>query len=350
MRLVPEAETDALDTRRIFVGTNREIEPDDRFGPERAAGIRFLKYDIAIPPGHVPGQLQWPSPGREPDLSRTFVATGIESFADPAGFRHSLRAELAAQPSGHRDAVIFVHGYNTRHAEGIFRLAQLGHDLQMPGVKVHFAWPSAGRPMVYAYDRDSALFSRDRLEALLSEVAAVGPDRIILVAHSMGTLLTMETLRQMAVGGRADLMARLGGVVLIAPDLDVDVFRAQAERIEELPRPFLIVSSRRDRVLRISGLLTGRHERLGRIGGVDTLADLDVTVVDVSAFAAGLGHFTLGDSPALIRIVEGIDDIDDAFGQDPASRPGLLPGTAMTVRRATQIVLSPLEELGQGDP
>lgn len=350
MVLAPEAAAIAQDTRTIFVGTNRALTADGRFGPDRGTQTQFLRYDIAIPPGHVPGQLRKARAGRAPDLARDFLATNIEEFADARAFHDSLGAALMAQPPHHREAVVFVHGYNTRHAEGIYRLAQLAHDIRMPGVKLHFAWPSAGNPTVYAYDRDSALFSRDKLEAFLEDVAAAGPDRIILVAHSMGSLLTMETLRQMAIAGRQDLLARIRGVVLISPDLDIDVFRTQAERVTPLPQPFLIVSSQRDRVLEISALLTGHRTRLGQIGDVSALADLDVTVVDVSAFSGGLGHFTLGTSPALIRIAEEIDDIDAAFGQGPTARPGVLPGTFLTLRRATQVVLAPLDDQDQTAP
>jgi len=335
-------------TRSVFVGTNRLADSDGNFGGERSRQTRFRRYDIGVPADREAGSLRLPRPGRAPDPERDFLTMQAQDYPDPAGFRRALSQALAAQPQGERDAVVFVHGYNTRYAEGIYRLAQLSHDLQIPGVPVHFAWPSAGDPLVYAYDRDSALFARDGLEALLRQVAAAGPRKIILVAHSMGTHLTMETLRQIAIHGRGDLMSRIGGVVLISPDLDVDLFRAQAERIGTLPRPFLIFASPRDRVLALSGVLTGQHERLGHLSDASVLADLDVTLVDVSAFSTGSGHFNLGDSPALIQIVSSMNNVDAAFGRDPSARPGLLPGSIMTFRRATQVVLRPVELLAGG--
>jgi len=335
-------------TRSVFVGTNRLLDDDGRFGGERSTQTRYRRYDIGIPADREPGSLRLPRPGRAPDPARDFLTMQVQDYPDTAGFRRALSQALAAQPQGARDAVVFVHGYNTRFAEGIYRLAQLSHDLQMTGVAVHFAWPSAGEPLVYAYDRDSALFARDGLEALLRQVAAAGPRKIILVAHSMGTHLTMETLRQIAIDGRGDLMGRVGGVVLISPDLDVDLFRTQAQRIGTLPQPFLIVASPRDRVLALSAILTGQHERLGHLGDAGVLADLDVTLVDVSAFSTGTGHFNLGDSPALIQIAASMPNVDAAFGRDPSARPGLLPGSVMTFRRATQVVLRPVELVAGG--
>lgn len=336
-------------TRTVFIGTTRLPDPDG-YGPQRAARERFARYDIAIPPEREPGSIPWPPRGGTPDPRRHMLTVAAAPYPDAAAFRRDLAAALRALPKGRRDTVIYVHGYNNRFAEGVYRVAQLSHDLEIPAVAVHYAWPSAGRPLVYAYDRDSALFARDGLEALIAEVAAAPSDRIVLVAHSLGSALTMEALRQLAVGRRQHLLRRIGGVVLISPDIDVDVFRAQAARIGRLPQPFFIFTSQRDRALAISGLLTGQGERLGTLRDIGALADLEVTVLDVSAFSQGLGHFALGDSPALIRLLTVLGEVDAAFGRDPSARPGLLPGTVLTIRRATQIVLQPLDTLANGVP
>jgi len=345
--LMPAAAGVAV-TRAVFVGTTRAVEPGpDGFGAARGGVARYGRYDIAIPPLREPGGVVWPRPGTTPDPAREFVTVAARPFADAAAFRRELGTALAALPAGRRDAVVYIHGYNTRYAEGIYRLAQLAQDYDLPGVPVHFAWPSAGKPLVYAYDRDSALIARDGLEALLAEVASARPDRIIVVAHSLGSAVAMETLRQLAIGGRRDVLDRIGGVVLISPDLDVDVFRAQADRIGRLPRPFFIFTSQRDRALAISALLTGQSERLGTLADVGALSDYEVTVLDVSAFSSGIGHFALGDSPALIRLLSVLGDVSAAFDRDPRARPGLLPGTILTVRRATRIILFPFETLAE---
>ena len=70
-------------------------------------------------------------------------------------------------------------------------IAQMAHDLQLPGAVVHYSWPSAAEPLGYAHDRDSALFARDGLEQLMQEITAAGARRIIIVSHSMGSALTM---------------------------------------------------------------------------------------------------------------------------------------------------------------
>lgn len=234
-----------------------------------------------------------------------------------------------------------MHGFNNTFAEGTYRIAQMAHDLDLPGTVVHYSWPSAAEPLGYAYDRDSALFARDGLEELLKSVQAAGPRRIILVAHSMGSALLMETLRQVAIRGDNALLARIGGVVLISPDIDVDVFRSQAKDIGRLPQPFVVFTSRRDRVLRLSARLSGQTDRLGTLADLDRVADLPITLLDTAAFNSGDGHFNVGNSPALLRLLERIASVDDAMGSDVSGRTGLLPGAVLTVQNATRIILQP---------
>ena len=79
---------------------------------------------------------------------------------------------LAAKAPQDREVLLFVHGYNNNFAEGVYRVAQFSHDLEIPGAVVHYAWPSAAKPLGYVYDRDSALFARDGLERLIDDFDA----------------------------------------------------------------------------------------------------------------------------------------------------------------------------------
>jgi esterase/lipase superfamily enzyme len=204
--------------------------------------------------------------------------------------------------------VLFVHGYNVDNAEAVYRLAQIAHDYDAEQPVIAFSWPSAGNPRGYAYDRDSVVYSRDMLEALL--VALSARRDVLIVAHSMGSQLTMETLRQMAIGDNGAVLKRLSGVALISPDIDEDVFRRQASRIVPFPQPFLIAVSARDRVLNLAAFLTGKPSRLGSIDDPARLSGLPVRVVDLTGVAGGDrgGHLTAFTAPAAIRLLRGLAD------------------------------------------
>ena len=66
-----------------------------------------------------------------------------------------------------RRVLIFVHGFNTRFEEAVYRFAQIVHDARVDVAPVLFTWPSGGSVTDYVYDRDSAIYSRDALEAVL---------------------------------------------------------------------------------------------------------------------------------------------------------------------------------------
>ncbi len=326
----------------VFVGTTRKREADLSFGGNRSETVQFAQFDISIPPTHQVGQIDWAKRGATATSQRNFVATSEEVFSNDSLFRTKLRQQIAAQGG---DAVIFVHGYNTNFAEGVYRVAQFAYDLKIPGAVVEYSWPSAAQALGYAYDRDSALFARDGLEALLQEVAHAGARRITLVGHSMGCGLIMESLRSVALRRDRRTLGLLHGVVLISPDLDVDVFREEALSIGTLPQPFVIFGSGRDKALRLSAALSGKSARLGSLTDISRVSDLKVTFLNVTEFSKdtkGPGHFLVGESPALIALLSSIRDVQGAFEADSRSRVGLVSGLVMTVQNATEIVLSPL--------
>ncbi len=324
---------------QVYVSTMRQSLPEGGFGTERSETPSYARYDISVPPVRKLGSIEWPPRHGKPDPRRHYLTTAAKIYPQTAAFRKDLAADLRRNNG---EAIVFVHGYNNNFSEGLYRVAQLAHDLEIPGVEVHYSWPSAANPLGYVYDRDSAIFARDGLSALLHEIDAAGAKRILLVAHSMGSSLTMEALRSLALRGDRKTLARLSGVILISPDLDVDVFREQAKSIGTLPQPFLIFGSNRDRVLRVSAGLTGQKERLGSLTDLTRLADLKVTFLDVGAFAKGASHFLVADSPALILLLGRIGEVDNVLEAERARRVGLLPGVVLSVQNATQIVLRPI--------
>lgn len=319
-------------------------DPVDAFGSARSEEVRYGRFDISVPPDRQDGEVTYPDRA-EPNPQTEFLATDRADYDSAGAFRAALRAELTNRRGDARDVVIFVHGFNATFGEGMFRMAQLMQDLQIPGIGVHYSWPSAGNPLGYSYDRDSMLFGRDGLEALITDVKAAGAGDVVVVAHSMGALMTMEVLRQMEIARPGGAAAAVDGVVLFSPDIDVELFRAQALRIGELPQPFFIFTSRRDAALTLAARLTGQRERLGNISDVTQVADLEVTVLDVTNFRDGTRHLTPATSPSLLRLLNAMGQVSAAFEGDQAGRTGLLPGTILTMQNATQIILEPIAPL-----
>ncbi|WP_199262271.1 alpha/beta hydrolase [Paracoccus binzhouensis] len=321
---------------RIYVATNRT--PDG----SRQEGVSFGRVDVSVPPERRPGSITYPHKGAAPDPRRDFLVSDYARFARPEDFSADMRRAIAARPPGDRDVVLFVHGYNNTFAEGLYRFAQIEQDLRLPGVPMHFSWPSRGQPLAYAADRDSVLYSRDGLKRSIEIAAEAGGGKAILVAHSMGALLLMESLRQMAIAGERRTLDRIGAVVLLSPDIDVGVFRSQARAIGRLPQPFVIFTSGRDRALSLSALISAEPVRLGSLTDAGPVADLPVTLVDVGAFSSGTGHFNVATSPALLRILSQARELNSVFSSDVSGGVGPLTRAALHAERAAQIVISPV--------
>jgi esterase/lipase superfamily enzyme len=332
----------------VFVGSTRKVDVETgRFGAGRSETTQYASFGIAIPPEHTPGEIGWAGRNGIPDPRKDFLTVSQQIYPDSRAFREDLKKEIRAEAQGVREVTLFVHGYNTTFDEGLYRFAQLSHDLELPGAAVHYAWPSAGTAMGYLQDRDSVLFARRGLEALIREIEAAGADRIYLVAHSVGAGLAMEALRSLALEDDRSTLNHIAGVVLISPDIDVDVFRSQAQEIGTLPQPFVIFGSARDKALALSARLTGQRARLGSLADPAKVADLKVTIVDVGAFNTGTGHFNVANSPALIRILDRLDQLNDTLDTDRRLRVGFVPGIVMTIQNATVVVLSPIVAFGE---
>lgn len=337
--LVPAA-VNVGDSQQVLVVTNRAREATGFYGAHRSDRFEYLGIDVSIPTarnlGAEPVSYRRAVPGKH------FVMTDSQGLGDRTGFRTALRDRLTALPPAQRDITIYVHGYNNAFADGVFRTAQLVHDFELHGLALHYSWPSIAHPLGYSHDRDSLLFARDGLEDMLRDVARSGARNVVIVGHSLGAMLVMEVLRQMDIAepGLPDRI--LDGVVLISPDIDIDLFKAQAHRIRALPQPFAIFVSQKDRALQLSSRINGRSTRLGTLADTETIADLKVTVVDVTAFSGKLAesHFTAGSSPALIKLLSRSAELDSTFTTTTARRGGL-PGVAISVQNATQVILSP---------
>jgi esterase/lipase superfamily enzyme len=199
-----------------------------------------------------------------------------------AAFIQSLNAQLAERPPGSRRVLLFIHGYNTMFAEGLFRFAQVVHDSQSVAVPVLFTWASRGKVSEYVYDNNSATAARDNLEHTLRLILASNVEEVNILAHSMGNWVTIEAFRQIKISGNLDNTGKIGTIFLAAPDIDLDVFKAQMRRIGRPKKPVYIVISKDDVALGVSKFIAGGQVRVGDATNMQELADLGVTVIDLT--------------------------------------------------------------------
>ena len=310
--LVPTQAVAGASKVDLLVATTREGDaaPGEMFNGDRGRGLAFADLAISIPPESVrqPGEVQWPT-SAHPDPAREFATLRADRI-DVAEALRRLHKRAAVKPKN--GVLVFVHGYNTRFEEAIYRFAQIVHDSGAQVTPVLFTWPSRGKLLAYAYDRESATYSRDGLESTLQALAKdpkVG--EISILAHSMGNWVTVEALRQMAIRGNG-IPTKIRNVMLAAPDVDVDVFRRQIRLIDEgKTKPdFTLFVSRDDDALALSRVLWGSTDRIGAIDPNkepyrSKLQQADIRVVDLTDVKTGdpTGHGKFAESPEVVKMI-----------------------------------------------
>ncbi|EKF20977.1 alpha/beta hydrolase [Nitratireductor pacificus] len=357
--IAPASESQIAATHGIFIATNRAATeaPGQLFDGGRAMQTAFARVEISIPAVHETGKMELAPNPEVADPARYFSARRAMLYPERGQFETALSQDIAAR--GGR-ALIFIHGYNTGFDAAVYRAAQIFHDAQYSGTPILFSWPSAGRTIDYVYDNNSATTARDALEETLRTLVRAGAKRIDVVAHSMGSWVTMEALRQLAITGDRDLGGRLADVVLASPDIDIDVFKGQMRRYGVPEKPFAVLTSQNDRALTLSGFIAGNKPRLGDYRDAADLAELGVTVIDVTKVSSGdwLNHTKFAENPILVRLLgERLSSEGELDERDPDLMIGrmesLVRGIGQTVGTAADIVITtPLQviELATGQP
>ncbi len=331
--------------QRLLVASSREATPGGiDYGRNPAGGLSFSRIDVSVPPDRKLGTVTFPG-GGGPDPKRDFLTIDAAGLADSAAFVRAVNAAVEPLPRSQREAFVFVHGFNTNFAEGLYRQAQMNHDFTTPGVSVHYSWPSAARARSYATDREAVLEARDDLEQLLDLLAQTKVSRIVLAGHSMGAFLVMEALRQKAIRDVPGGFSKIKTVALMAPDIDVGVFRRQVAALAPEDVSIYVFTSSRDRALRISAALRGTGARLGSLTDETEVPDLPVTIVDISSLAGNedsLNHFKVATSPVMISVMRGLSAYGPRLFADAENDTRLLDAGRGLVQDATSIALSPL--------
>lgn len=293
-------------TLSMFVASARQGERGAASEVLAEGPLRLSLQRIVVPAVHETGRIERPGFGGE-NPREHFVVASRRSL-DETAFFSELAAHVSGRVGSDRDLLLYVHGFNTPYDEARFRLAQIAWDGRFGGVPVLFTWPSASNLLDYGAAKESATTVRDPLAKLIRKLADLpGVGRVHILAHSMGTWLTMEALRENAIAGSPDLDGKLGDVVLAAPDIDLNVFRQQIARID--PSHVSVLVAANDRALFLSRRLAGDRPRLGGLdpGNPADRAAIDalgVKTYDLTADSTGLiGHGTYADAPRIVRMI-----------------------------------------------
>ncbi|TBY08172.1 alpha/beta hydrolase [Rhizobium laguerreae] len=290
----------------MLVATTRQPsgDPATLFNGERSPKPSMTDVAVSIPAKREAGTIQWPK--RLPANPATdFAITRVRQVQSVREGKAWFRQHIVG---GH--ALVFVHGFNNTYEDSVFRLAQIVHDSGMQATPILFTWPSRAQLFAYEYDKESTNYSRTALEQALRVLVKDSDVKdITVLAHSMGTWLAVESLRQMGIrDGRVN--SKIKDVILASPDIDIQVFAKQYAEMGAPKPKFTIFVSQDDRALAASSLITGR---VARLGGIDPtvepyrskLEEAGITAIDLTKVKAGdrLNHGKFAESPQIVQLI-----------------------------------------------
>jgi len=143
------------------------------FSGDTADAVSYASITVSIPPdgARTIGKVQWPTAVLG-DPSRDFVTVSTD-YLDARSFNTAISS--ATKSTGRSKVLVFVHGFNNRFDEAVYRLAQIVQDSKAPVVPVLFSWPSKGllQLAAYKYDVDAANDSGAALKQLWTKLRSI---------------------------------------------------------------------------------------------------------------------------------------------------------------------------------
>lgn len=254
-------------TYRFFFATNREPSMEqqsaveEQFTNERSRTTSFGLFDTRIEATLGIGMLINPTDWFQNEQIR------LENvqLLDREVFVEQLREQVDRAPL--RSVFITINGFRELFPTALRKTAFLSHVIDIDSPILVFDWPGNQGSTIRGYRQaqEIATQSGDELaETLRLLIDEVAPDRIWLVANSMGAQVVVHAFSTLYQDENfSDSEKELEKVILTAPDVDQGRFNEQFKKeIAALSENLTVYVSSNDRALLMSRVLN-RARRLG---------------------------------------------------------------------------------------
>lgn len=293
----PEATLPYGQTRakRLAFGTAQvRLTPDIDWATlhtQSQLGKRTREIDLEL--GEVKQLGQFPN---EPYQLHRLPSGLIERDRDELAAHEAAKAELTRtverrlESSQSKAVMLYVHGFNETFASAAFTAAELCHFLGREDVCAFFTWPasSTGNFLTsYTTTTESADYAVDHLKKTIRMLARVpGVEGLQLLAHSRGTAVMLRAVKALGLeaisaGQEPMNLYRIDNLVLMSPDIDVDIagqqitgFLSDPDLVTVWPEGRLprmlkgrltVYASPDDRALLVSKILFRSRNRVGQL-------------------------------------------------------------------------------------
>ncbi|MBW4480040.1 MAG: alpha/beta hydrolase [Tolypothrix brevis GSE-NOS-MK-07-07A] len=305
-RSVPRTGSTEATLYPLWFGTNRKPKnPQDLslgFSGERDRQLHYGTCQVAVPKSHKIGSTGSPFWQRLLTFTDDRLKLKQETleFFQENNFWVEIQRTLQANQPDERSALVFIHGFNVSFEDAALRAAQIGVDLQVPGIMAFYSWPSRGKLVGYPADEATIEASEKYItEFLLNLAQKSGAEKIHIIAHSMGNRGLLRAMQRILAQVQAESKVSFGQIFLAAPDVDPDIFQELAVAYQSLAERTTLYISAKDKALATSGIIHD-HPRVGffpPITVVDGIDTVEVSNIDLTL----LGHGYFADARDLLQ-------------------------------------------------
>lgn len=209
--------------------------------------------------------------------------TSLEHFYNKVG-------SFAQRDNG--NIVIYIHGYNIDFEKSCRQTAILQRALGLHDRLILLSWPADGNMLKYTWDESDLVWSVPYMVQFFEEIAKrAGNEKVDVVAHSLGARGAVQALARIGYSESAESI--INELVLVAPDMDSDVFRQELPLIQKTVNRITVYVSEKDKALKLSHEVHG-YPRLGMSGeyltvlkGVETI---DISLIGIRKISGHLYH------------------------------------------------------------
>lgn len=274
-------------TNRGLVSKTASPCSNESFGISLGDQTQYGVCRVNVPKKHATGTIEASSDARA-DSHKYFKIIN-ERKLDFDAFQSNL------QKNSHREVLVFIHGFNVKFQEAVYRASQIAYDLKFQGPVVLFSWPAGADSGFINNTLISRTYDTNKRNAKASLPAALDFFDLIsrldmktyVYIHSMGHQVAIPALVNLAKESEIKLLVH--ELILNAPDFDLRDFEDLAPHLLKLAKRITLYCSYNDSAMLASETLNG-GTRLGACKAIDGIDVINVSEIDNPTFGMGLGH------------------------------------------------------------
>jgi esterase/lipase superfamily enzyme len=307
---VPEPPAPQQHPAPVFFATDRDPESPAKLAFSGELNLSRIRMSYGV-------KCEDPATGREatcqkPPWLKEELPAGLEkdAFLDEIGAAHS-------------DVVLFVHGFNYSFDESLGITLRMVQRTGIQAVPIAYSWPSLAKISAYGADYDRNEWSIEHLKEFIQDLVQALPQGAVLhiVAHSMGNRAVLWALTRLNLPQQ-----RLGQLIMIAPDVDTEIFEDLVSRSGPFLRKTLYVS-KRDLALQAAGWLRAGTPRAGD-ARKQYVVIKEMDTIDASPLKAGMIGHSVYDYSQLM-----FDDLGAVLKEQPTAARNLTACTVKSIDR-----------------